>query len=292
MTRKNLVAEIATKLKKYDDAGLVDYISINEWIRNGLKEFGGNIMDASEFVVNIKNGKGDLPDNFYSLVLALKCDLEGYYTPKEPKKLLQSSNYYVERIDTPLYWDNQLSTVPCPEEADCHLVKQDVYFLDRTGTKTYGQAYYGNVQKLKLKKGYNKTKCDKGCPNLFYESPYEVSINNTQLQPNFEEGNIYIRYRGLPVDETGDLIIPEIQRNKLQEYLQYTCIRRTLEDLLLSSDDPNVANKYQLYKQLESEAYEQARKDAFNEGLLNWKDAIKKANKRDRFKYEMMYSSI
>jgi hypothetical protein len=146
---------------------------------------------------------------------------------------------------------------------------------------------------LKLVRGYKKSRCDKGCPNINeYESPYEISIQGNFLQTNFKEGTIYMRYRGLPTDDDGDLIIPEIQRNKLQEYIKYTCIRRTLENLLLSSDDPNVGNKLQYFRQMEKEAYGAAKNDTIAEGMFGWKERIKHKNRRYFRKFDVMYSNL
>ncbi len=101
-----------------------------------------------------------------------------------------------------------------------------------------------------------------------------------------------MRYRGLPTDEDGDLLIPDIQRNKLPDYIKYTCIRRTLENLLLTSDDPNVGQKLQYFSQKENEYYHAAKNDSINEGMLGWKDRIKHRNRRYTRKFEVMYSSL
>ena len=293
MTRKQLVAEIATQMKQYDEYGLIDYISINNWIRNALREFGGNIMSNLEEVLEVKDGKAKLPENFYSLYMAVKCDMSHYeLNDKKDKKYLQTSIFYTERLEKSLYWDNTFEE-PCLKGVDCSYIKEDTYFVDSTNNKRPINLYYTNPTLLKLKKGHMRPKCDKDSPNLgdFY-SDYEITIENNYLFTNFNKGNIYIQYRGLPTDEEGDLIIPEIQRNKLVEYIQYTCIRRTLQNLLLNSDDPNIGQKFQLYKQLENEAYAAAKNDTINEGMLGWREEAKKNNRARRRKFEVMYRPL
>ena len=291
MTKSELIADITTSLKDYDEAGLVDYISIDFWIKNALKEFGGNLMEASETTIEVIDGKANLPENFYSLALALKCNPYGYScSDEETKKHLQSSFFYKERLENQIYWDNQTGEVPCVEGEDCRHIVEAIYFHDKTKKASI---YYNNIEILRLVQGYKKVKCDKGCPNLMeYESPYEISIHNNIVQCNFESGYIYMRYRGLPTDDDGELLIPEIQRNKIQEYIKYTCIRRTLENLMLSSDDPNVGQKLAYFEQKERETYHQAKNDATVEGMLGWKDRIKYKNRRYTRKFELMYSSL
>ena len=292
MTKSEMIAEITTALKDYDEAGLVDYISIDLWIRNALREFGGNLMDAQETTIEVKNGKANLPENFYALGLALKCEPAGWSGNEEDKKHLQSSIFYQERIEKRNFWDNQLGEdTPCLAGEDCKYVVENIFWQDKTSKSA--KFYYNDIKILRLVQGYKRVKCDKGCPNLTErESPYEISIQGNYIQTNFDSGYIYLRYRGLPVDENGDLLIPDIQRNKLPDYIKYTCIRRTLENLLLTSDDPNVGQKLQYFSQKENEYYHAAKNDSINEGMLGWKDRIKHRNRRYTRKFEVMYANL
>ena len=291
MKQTEMVAEIENALKVYDEAGLVDRISINKWIKNALKEFGANIMERTEGTIEVINGVAMLPDNFYSLGIALKCDPAGYTTEGEDAKShLQSAFLYKYRTEVQLQWDNQAGNVPCIEGEDCNTIVEEIHFHDKG---TSAKLYYGNIEILKLVQGYKKVKCDKGCPNLGeVQSPYEISQQGNFFQCNFDSGIIYLRYRGLPTDEDGGLLIPEIQRNKLQEYIQYTCIRRTLEDIWLAKDDPDVERKLQYYGQKESQAYAAAKNDSIVEGMSGWKSRIKANNRRQTQKFDVMITNI
>jgi hypothetical protein len=35
-TRKNLIAEVLSDLKQYNESGLIDDISLNRWVKNAL----------------------------------------------------------------------------------------------------------------------------------------------------------------------------------------------------------------------------------------------------------------
>lgn len=291
MTKSQIIAEITTKLKDYEESGLVDHISIDLWIRNALKEFGGNLMERTETTIEVIDGKATLPENFYSLGIALKCDPVGVSCEdEEAKKVIQSSYFYRERTEVQEFWDNQVGNVPCADGEECKTIVEEVFWHDNAKS---AKVYYDNVQILSLVQGYKKVKCDKGCPNLKeYESPYEISHQGNYFQCNFDNGYIYMRYRGLPTDENGELLIPDIQRNKLNEYIQYTCIRRTLENVFLSSDDPNVANKLIYFGNKEDQTYLAAKNDSIVEGMKNWKKRIKYNNRRFTRKFEVTYSSL
>lgn len=285
MTQEEITAEILTALKQYEESGLVDLISIDQWIRNAMREFGGNFMLGSDFFIKIENSKGDLPINFYSLVNAIKCDEEAYSMTKKGKKHLQSSLFYKERLEHIKYFKND-SDSPILEGEDCRVIKEDIYFEDKSPKATI---WYSNFQPLKLIKHYTKAPCDINCPNLREDSINEFSINGTKVHTNFKKGTIYINYKGFPEDEHGGLIIPETQRNKLIDYIKYTCIRRTLEAIFLSGDDGNVQQKLQYFRQLENENYLLAKNDAFAEGSKGWEKLIKSSNRyHNSLKYESM----
>lgn len=294
MNLEQLKAEIKFKLRMYEESGLLDDTSLNNWIRNGLKEFAGNIMEEEEAVIEVRQGKAKLPDNFYSLILAVKCDKEGYYAEdKETEKYIQNSYFYEERLEETLKFDNNFGKVPC-YNGECKRVVQTVYFLDRQKTPKLGQITYNNIQPLTIKKGYQKQMCDVGCANFKWkDSSYEISVRNyNYIQTNFNNGYIAIRYKGLPVDEEGELIIPETHRGKLQEYLEYMCIRRALENVIWNSEDPNVTNKYNLADRKERETYQETRSELFAENLRGWKNKVKNQNRERFLKHEYLIPFI
>lgn len=287
-----MVAEISTALKQYDESGLLDYISINNWIKNALREFGGNIMHNETEIIEVVDGRAKLPENYYSLILALKCEPYKYHVDQKDRKHLQSSVFYTERIEKTMRWENSTHE-PCLEGKDCKLIRENTYFVDTTGDKREIQLYYNNPYILRLRQGHKTVKCESGCLNLNTNNvEYEITIQGNYIHTNFNEGRIYLYYRGLPTDEEGDLVIPEIQRNKLVEYIQNTVIRRTLQALLLNSDDPDIYNKWQIYRQLEKETYLEAKNDTVNQGLAGWAKALKRNNKIRSLKYELMFNVV
>lgn len=282
ITLSSIKSEITTTLSQYDDAGLIDDITLTNWLEDGLKGFGGNVMVEEEQVIKIKNGRGKLPDNFYSLLYAVKCDIEGYKTDcEEDTKHLQSTYFYEERLEETTYFSNDLNEDTCIEGQDCKRVIQNVYWIDREGKNKKAQVGYNNITPLRLTKNYKRQKCDVGCPNIKEKnSEYEISIfNYNYIQTNFNNGYIYIRFRGLPTED-GELYVPTTHRNKLKQNLYYLGLSKSLEAILFNSDDPNIATKYKLAESKERETYQEALSETFVEGLSGWADLIKKRNKQ------------
>src|SRR5680860_652660 len=75
MTTDELIAEITSGgFARYDESGLIDYLSLRTWIKAELKRFGSNITNLNEAVITIKDNQGKLPENFWNLNVALKCE--------------------------------------------------------------------------------------------------------------------------------------------------------------------------------------------------------------------------
>lgn len=283
MTIKNLIAEITTELKSYDEAGLIDNISLKRWIRNELKRFGANIMQKNERVLDVFNGKTTLPEDFYSLVMAVKCEPMDIRVDKECKDLVQSSRMYKDIVGIKKEWDNH-SNIHRFNDIEC---RTEVVYLRDCGCNA--EVDYGRFQVLKLVKGFNKEYCAKNCLNVSVkEAPYTINIIRDTVNLNFKEGKIYIHYYGLPTDEDGDIYIPD-DRN-IEEYLIAYCRRKILETLLYNNDDPNVVNKIQLSRGEERELFQLAMTSSKFKGLGNtWDNRIKAANRAETTKYERLF---
>lgn len=289
MTRKQIVAEIKNRLKVYDQQGLLDDISINNWIKECIKEFGGNIMYEYQTALLVEKGKAKLPDNFWSLKAAVKCEQEGYVEAKVDKSV-QRRISYLEWTDIRDYY-NWLEGKPCTTDCDTKYITETLFF--ETPNKSY-TFYYNQPQALVLKPHVYKVRCESNCPNLVCESEYEISIdeNHNYVHTNFNDGFIWLWYKGLPCDETGDLVIPDTSRDKLKNYIIYFAIVRTLQDLLLSEDDPNIFNKLQVFQPLKDECYYAAKSESISKGLLGWSTKLINNNRRNTNKYETMFRNL
>ena len=95
ITLGNIISDIKSDLKSYDESGLIDDISLSLHLLNELKGFGGNLMETYPKIIEIRNGKAFLPDNFFALVKAVKTEPIGYATDDTCNNLdLIGSNFY------------------------------------------------------------------------------------------------------------------------------------------------------------------------------------------------------
>ena len=147
---------------------------------------------------------------------------------------------------------------------------------------------------LRLTRGMKKESCSTTCKNLqdmfTHSSPWEISIRNKTLYANFDKGYIYIQYTGLPVDEDGDIIIPETQHNQLFNYLMFHCKAMLMLNLMGNGDDPNLINMYRIYSEKEAEHFALAMTEIKMNSLgHDWDVKMKNKMRRTTLMYEGMF---
>lgn len=287
MTRKQLIAEILTDLRQYDESGLIDYRSLNMWIKNELKRFGANITVLTEKALEVEDGKVELPEDFWTLHLAVKCNQgEKELDHEEERELVQDSQWYKQSTTTNYVWDNQSQS---HKEESYKTVSEKIFYRDKIKN-----THYKDPIVLRLTKGFKKEFCAPGCKNMQQKlattTPYEINILGNILQTNFKDGFIYMQYNALPTDETGDIYIPDVR--SLQEYLIYYAKRRILEALWMNDDDINLINKLQYIKGQEKEYLGLAMTQVKMEGLGNWDKKLKRKMIAETNRFEKMFPNV
>lgn len=287
ITLGNILADVTSDLKMYDESGLIDDVSLRLHLLNELKGFGGNVMETYPKIIEIKNGQGALPDNFFSLVKAVKTEPIGYRCePGCDEGELINSFFYKVRKEASAIWDNQSHAMTT---GDYKVVTEKTYFFNRDLKANF---YYGNNIILKLVPGFDKSKIDLKCENIYVkESPYQINIINNTLQTNFTRGFICLWFQGLIVDEdTDEVILPEDPNSNIYKYLVATAKAKVFELVWANDDDAGVQNKLQFYigesAKTKTAALAQVRfnsitGDNWNKGLIARKN--KRFNKFNNF---------
>jgi hypothetical protein len=241
-----LIAEVKSDLSKYADASLLDEDSMYRDIILGMKRFGNDIMELHETMVEVEEGFATLPDNFYSLYLAALCSPRGFAPTCDTEVEfhdLQSSHFYVERTKYTNKW-NECDSCGC-EDLSENVIRENLFFKK----KKVAEFYYDQPQLLSLGKTFNKNNCHSKCRNkLVKDNPNQIVIVKFRLQANFNEGDIYLQYYGLPLDENGNIDIPESKNGHLEEYLEYRLKRKAAERLIGNNDATGLQNLYQVYR--------------------------------------------
>ncbi len=249
---ESIVANIQNDFEKYDAAGQISKLRLYQDAVKALKRFGNDMAQIKEVFVDINSGVADLPDDFYNLIIAYKCDPMSYESNIETHEL-QSSYFYRERISNKDTWSDCDS---CCNEVSEDVIQEKIYL--KTGHATF---YYKSPELVRLTREANlKGMCAKTCQNLFNtSSAYEITLSEEVVYANFEKGSLYLKYYGLPTDSEGNIDIPDTKNGHLHDYVELHMKRKLVERLIGGGDaQPGLSNMYSAFVQQESVALRNA----------------------------------
>lgn len=282
----SIVANIKDDLEKYDIAGLLNEDRMYGDAIRATRRFGNDMAIIYDEVVEVNAGRAQLPPNFYSLLLAYKCEPIGY-SSQVSKPELMTSITYIERISNNSRWSECSA---CCEEQSESIIQERVY-LDLGKTVTF---HYGMPTLLRLTKNpMTKSRCASTCKNLyvpFNTTDYEMRIEGNELHTNFEQGNIMLRFYGLPVDENGDVDIPTSTNGALERYIETYVKARVMERIMMNNDAlPGLREIYPVVIQQERIELRNAMNELKMRSLTpqNLK-ALIRLNKQQSLQYEVL----
>jgi len=257
---EQFIADITAGNYFKDNPQVVDEASIARWVYIKLKNFGRNIMDKYERTIHISNYRGEVPENFASLVLALYCEPDFASMPKDSDRIRVQSRLYGEKLTC---FEDRLCEDCLPKCKDGECVERIVENLYLDNTKI--SLFYKNPSYVRLGSDLIRSQCETNCVNRnIKDSPFSINIKGKTVYANFKEGAIYMQYYGIPVDENCLPVIPVTQNGYLEEYLEYHVKRKILEDAMLSDDSPNKQGMYKAFFQLETDLQSKAKADTSN----------------------------
>lgn len=277
MTRKQLTAEILTNVRKYDDLGLVDYRTINLTIKNELIKFGSNIMEPRQTFLYVQGGKVNLPEGFYKLKSLFKTNAKVSDTSAQIDDTWREDSYITRVVETDYEWDNTSQShykKAYKEIREERLIK---------GSRIY--ITHNLVEAVALVKGISKDYLANDCINKKVNNLYGscVSINNSVLTTNFNEGTLFITYESLP-EEDGELIIPDYPN--LIDYLISKVTAKILESIWVNDESESVAQKTQYFNSKAQQLYISATTEVkFQNMSSNVDKKMRNKNSRDLRKY-------
>lgn len=266
---------IISSLQSYESAGLIDEMSVYDWVVRALKRFGTLNSVLQEEVLTIKNNQATLPQNFIKLKLAVKCTPSKYFVDKVDDSL-QQSRWWIERHEIGSDWGD--CDTHCPTETTEKKIIEKLYYKGNSVTYFYNEPIV-----LKVIEGVKKKQCTSDCINLKSNSSYSVSIMNggRKLQTNFNTDKIFIQYYGYEIGDDDLIEIPDTNQGHLIDYLEYFCKSKIMENIIGNGDNTkNEVQMMQLYQMKERDMFSLAMTDA--KASLFTKEAFNKVKRNNR----------
>lgn len=216
-----LFARMEENLSSYTSNGLLDTEQFYPEIKWLIAQLGLAVFEMENALVTLSDHRVELPCDFYLLDSAWLCSNSKSADPDvKDSKYYQGKSVFFTVRDEKVIVQNQSCPPPnytgwsvnaCDNNAIIEEVKITEYV---TGAPNSSITWCKpTLLKLNNKKDIQPI-CSKQCPNLFYSSPNEISINKRSgqyyLVSNLKEPVIYLKYWKYPIDrETNLPLIPE-----------------------------------------------------------------------------------
>lgn len=275
------MAEIESIFQSYAETNDIDRISVKGWVIDKLRGFGKNICETREAVMTVENSKVLLPENFKSLILALK--VEGEIYPREerftetPFKKYVTNDVVYDSVSME-YIKNSCQSQIIIES----LIQEKEYF-----------GKYMDVFPLSLVKGIQKNSLDVDCynihPSIRNTYPHQINITNRTINANFKKGLIYVKYNSLPSDEDGEIAIPILTTSDIYRHILLDVKIRIVENLLINNRNAeSLKQLLQLWLPQLRQSYIEAKSEANFFGLKKgWEKEMYNKNRQNQNRYNL-----
>lgn len=232
-----IYSKIKRQLKSYVDAGLVDENEFPIYTKEVLDKLGNGALMETEGIVEIINGKGELPADMVRLHSAYRCHQVNSSKTKTTKHL---QNEFFLETDITCEVRETDHCFPCKDK-----VIKSVHIKEYVNS-CINQCEYDNFVLLRLSPNV-KSRCAENCLNMFATTNQEISIEDKTVLTNFDNGFIFVKYYSMPVNEDGIPMVPDNVNimNAVEWHIKY----QLLQNLWFNSDAADLSNKWQVAAQ-------------------------------------------
>lgn len=219
---EEIFAEIREEMSSYFNTGAVDDIMFPRWAIYCLKRLKKSTMQVEATVLEIKNYKAELPQNFNSARAVWSCEPH-YVSTMNPQLRYTQHDIRLTQFDR----------CDCPKEipCECNPCKSDREF--QVTYKTTGETLY-TFQKNRLLTPSDvrtQNRCSSDCLNFKPTCDDTFEIDGCNLFTSIPSGKIYIEYYVENVDEEGNIIVPDnvYVQQYIMSYIRYKLFKKLLD---------------------------------------------------------------
>ena len=228
VTTDTLFARIEENLSKYTNVGVLDVGKFYQQVKLMSQRLGLEMYIPDEDLLYLKDGRAEMPCNFYSLDSAWLCNHQDYENGIAMRNQQGITHQWYEEITTDcVKQDLSCGTISsCSDKVLNRITTREYVVAPPPVSLNNGQAgiRFHRPKLLTINDGKTRDLCEKKCANLFPSSPWEIWIRNGQLHSELKDPVIYIRYWGYPVDDKTGLpliVDDEIIINAIEWHLMH-----------------------------------------------------------------------
>lgn len=241
-TFDQLLEDVSVDFRTYALEGMIEPQQLIKVAVRVNYDLGLKIQRTKNAVIDIENGKGKLPSDFYVLNYGSLC---GTYTINTT----QPSGTNTEAVDKTTYKVEPGYSGPCGDatckdvcviESSCDNRKgNELMLVQKVNSNTYRLFNYMIPINIRDRQGESCNECP------IYKGAEDVEIKDGFLLTHFKSGKIYINYQGTMEDENGELLV--LDHPYCNEYYEYAVKQRILENMMFAGE--NVVNQLGMIEQ-------------------------------------------
>lgn len=241
-----IFVKVKEELRSYFEAGIVDDTLFPLYVDQCLRKLGKAAYPINQTLLNIKDYKQSLPEDFYAVREAWMC------TTYEDGTQLPSSTY-VQVTNTAYKMDTltqeEVKCRPCDTCKHPDIIEA-VYKINNGVVFRFQKQYLltpGNI--------FPSCPDDLYCANYNSVSPHSYDIRDGKMATTFREGKVYLQYYSNGIDENSDQLIPDTIETL--NYLEFYIKEKMFEQVWNQTTDETYnqsQGKFQYYKQRADEA--------------------------------------
>lgn len=243
-----VMASVEEDLPRYSMAGLIDSSKYIKVIRACNQKLGLRIYDSKQVILNMNNGKAELPEDFYKVEMAFGINTNFINT------MLPFGPGATQVTTKPNFESDDLvaSTTACLDEAG------HCYWMVKTKAT---QLQFKNTEFVPLSLINNSFDCateyspNRSWGHLQKARGFEIDLNDNIIRTHLNGGCLFFSYLADMIDEDGEDIIPFDAL--LNPYYEWSIKVKILEDIMMNSED-DVSNKLKYAKMEKNFSFQDA----------------------------------
>lgn len=212
----SIISVVKSQLSAYDVGNVLDEDHMYRTIVLSLKGFGNDATEMHEDIVKVKGGMAELPKNFYSLYEVRECCPDSYDNHGKDIEVhhVMDTQFYGILKELKTSWN---TCENCCQTDEVNFYRKELIYKDNFKVT----CNYRKGKPIRITKGMVRNDCAKACAGLTRsDCVEEVSVIQNKLYANFNEADLYIKYRGFLTDDTGSMLLIDTPNGSMERYIE------------------------------------------------------------------------